>query len=442
MLIGIDIGTTTVSGIRVDPQGPKVSRTASRENRAEVAGLQNGWHEQHPEEIFDAVRQVVLELADCETGSVEGIALTGQMHGLVAVDENLRPLTNLITWRDRRTADYPEETCRHIHASETGCFLHAGYGGLTLHYLLGTRTLPGETFKVLSIPGYVAARLTGRCAIDETLAASWGIWDLCKNDWHDAMLAELGIPRRLLPEFVPSCTAMGRVADSSGLPGGAMVFSPVGDNQAGVAAALESRTSAAVVNIGTSSQLSVPLREVAFNPKLETRPFPNGRFIQVFAALCGGWSYAYLADFFRQVIEQVGGRPIELQEVYAGMERLASVGSANSLLVDTRFAGERNGDSRRTGSVSGITTQNLLPQNLVCAFAEGIVGELAEAAALADMRGVERLAIVGNAVRMNPILQDALKALFGLPCEMMETPEEAAFGAVLAVLQNQNVWNG
>ena len=63
----------------------------------------------------------------------------------------------------------------------------------------------------------------------------------------------------------------------------------------------------AVVNLGTSAQISVLSPQYSFSPELETRPFPGGGFLRVHAALCGGWAYAYLAGFFRQVAEEMGG---------------------------------------------------------------------------------------------------------------------------------------
>ena len=108
--------------------------------------------------------------------------------------------------QDQRTAGYPDSVRNHAYAPATGCFLHPGYGGLTLHDWLQTGNLPENTQTVLSIAGFIAARLTGRCSVDETFAASWGIWDLRTSAWHDALLEELRIPATLLPQYVPSCT--------------------------------------------------------------------------------------------------------------------------------------------------------------------------------------------------------------------------------------------
>lgn len=434
MIIGIDIGTTTVSGVWVEPETRSVMRTVSRAHGADVSGLPPGRHEQCPLKLLQAVLGVAAELCGGETPS--GLVLSGQMHGIVAVDDKLEPLTNLITWRDRRTADVPESLRRHAYAAGTGCFLHPGYGGLTLHDLLKRGALPSGAYRVLTVQGFVQARLTGVCSIDETSAAGLGLWNVCEKIWHGALLDALDIPHALLPEHVPSGAVCGRVRPGFGALSGATVYGAVADNQAGVLGALAGKGAAgdAVINIGTSGQISIPLRSYAFDPAMETRPMPGGGFIQVFATLCGGWAYQYLAGFFRQAVLAVTGRDVSQAEVFAAMSEMAGADGADGLRVDTRFAGERDGGAGHTGLIYGITTENLTPQNLVQAFAEGIANELA---APLDAAGVNGLVAVGNGVRMNPVLRRAIERRFGVPCLLSEVSEAAAYGAAYAVLKNR-----
>lgn len=432
MILGIDIGTTTVSGVSVEPQTKTVLRTATRAHGADVAGLPAGQHEQCPQTLLQTVLQVAEELCGSETPA--GLVLSGQMHGIVAVDRELNPLTNLITWRDRRTADAPESVRRHAHAAETGCFLHPGYGGLTLHQLLKRNALPASTYRILSIQGFVQARLTGRCSIDETSAASWGLWNVCGQTWHEALIDELAIPRAFLPDYVPSCSVCGPVRAGFGALSGATVYSAVADNQAGVLGALAEEDSGneAVVNVGTSGQISFPRHVYAFDPSMETRPMPGNGFIQVFATLCGGWAYQYLANFFGQVIRAVTGRDADPAAIFEAMSKMSDGDGTEGLRVDPRFAGGRTGGAGHTGLIYGITTENLTPQNLVRAFAEGIANELA---APLDAAGVTGLVAIGNGVRMNPVLRRAIERRFGMPCRLSRVQEAAAYGAVHAVLK-------
>jgi sedoheptulokinase len=208
----------------------------------------------------------------------------------------------------------------------------------------------------------------------------------------------------------------------------AVVYSPVGDNQAGFAGVLEPGGNEAVINIGTSAQLSVFCPRYVFSPKLETRPFPGGGFLRVYAALCGGWAYAYVARFFQQVLEQIGRVKLPLNEVFDRMQQYGTTTDSAGLRADTRFAGERNGP-RPAGGVDGIGTTNFTPENLVRAVANGIATELAEAAQDMDLEGLQSLLVVGNAAQQNSLLLKALEKQFGLPCRLLGAGSEAALGA-------------
>lgn len=433
VIIGLDLGTTSISAVFFDPERHAEVASAECASHAEIAGLAEGRHEQCPATIAAAACGLVASLiqqSGVPSERIAGLALTGQQHGLVVVDAELNPLTNFITWRDQRGANVPAELRQHAYGHETGCFLHPGYGGLTLHHLIREGELPREAYKVLPITGFVAARLTGRCAIDETMAASWGILNVRSRCWHQALLKRLGIPEELLPEVAASCSPLGPVVHSrgTGLTPRTIVFNAAGDNQAGFAGVGNLAGQEAVVNLGTSAQISIFCPQYSFSQELETRPFPGGGFLRVYAALCGGWAYAYLAEFFRQVIDQIGGVTMSTTEVFDRMQQFADGTDAHGLTVDTRFAGERNGGTL-SGRIEGIDPANFTPANVIRGFANGIAAELAGAAKQARLGGIKGLAVVGNAAHRNPLLVKALEKEFHLPCRVVASGGEAALGA-------------
>jgi sedoheptulokinase len=325
MIIGLDLGTTSISAVLFDPERRVALCSAECANNAGIAGLAEGCHEQCAATISAAACELVASLvqqAGVPPERIEGLALTGQQHGLVVVDAGLNPLTNLITWRDQRAATVSARLPKHDYGPGTGCFLHPGYGGLTLHHLIREGELPKGAYKALPITGFLAARLTGCSSIDETMAASWGILDVRSRCWHQPLLKLLAIPEELLPEVGTSGSPLGPVVHSSatGLVPQTIVFNPVGDNQAGFAGVGDLGGREAVVNLGTSAQISVFNPQYSFSPELETRPFPGSGFLRVYAALCGGWAYGYLARFFRQVAEQIGGVTLSLSDVFDRMQ--------------------------------------------------------------------------------------------------------------------------
>lgn len=432
MIIGLDLGTSSISGVLFDPEQGIALHQAECVHDANIAGLPENCHEQSVTTICAAADELITSLlrqSGVAPERIDGLALTGQQHGIVVVDQDLKPLTNLITWRDQRTTMASTELRTHPYGAETGCFLHPGYGGLTLSHLIRQRKLPRGAYKVLPITGFLAARLTGRCAVDETMAASWGILDVPSRRWHQPLLELLGITPELLPDVVASCSPLAPVihAHQTRLTSKTMLFNPAGDNQAGFAGVGDLAGHEAVISLGTGAQISIFSPHYSFTPELETRPFPGGGFLRVYAALCGGWAYAYLAAFFQQVAEQIGGIRLSLSEVFDRMQNFAATTDANGLSVDTRFAGERNG-ATRTGKIDGINTANLTPANLVRAFAHGIAAELGNAVHKLELGHIKNLAIVGNAAYRNPLLVKALEQQFGLPCQVVAAGGEAALG--------------
>src|SRR5947209_16937724 len=103
-VVGIDVGTTGVKGLAVDPQDGTVIKRAEAEYK--LATPKPGWAEQDPEDWWRATETVLAELQ--QAGPPAGIGLSGQMHGLVALDADNEVLRPAILWNDQRTARQTE----------------------------------------------------------------------------------------------------------------------------------------------------------------------------------------------------------------------------------------------------------------------------------------------------------------------------------------------
>ena len=98
VIVGLDIGTTGVKAIAVGPDGEIVGRA---ERGYPLSTPRPGWSEQNPEDWWSATRAAIAELGPLE---IAGIGLSGQMHGLVALDAAGRVVRPAILWNDQRTA--------------------------------------------------------------------------------------------------------------------------------------------------------------------------------------------------------------------------------------------------------------------------------------------------------------------------------------------------
>jgi len=446
MILSVDLGTSKLCAAVIDAATGRAVAIRSCVNDTDVAGLAADLHEQDPSRTrdlcFNLMRQVLRD--DAVSGKpIEAIGISGQMHGVLLVDEDLQPLTNLITWRDRRTA---REGAGNISESvdslddgaeeRTGCRLAVGYGGAALRWLDLNGLLRPRTI-ALTIAGYIAASLTGVAAIDETHAASWGILNLRRNEWDKESIWRLGLRGEILPQIKLSGQRLGGLMNGArrnlGIQGDPVICSPVGDCQASVIGCAGFASDTIVLNIGTGGQISVPSQRSSLTDELDAWPMPFGGFLQLGAVLCGGWSYAYLKSFLQDTVRELCGVELSDEAVYERMNALAASAEpgAGGLMVDTRFSGTRR-DETIKGSVTGIDTSNFAPANLCLAFLEGLVRDLHSIYLTSRSRSARRLVASGNAVRRNPVLRSVIERTFGLECLMSSLPEEATRGAAYA----------
>ena len=447
VVLGLDIGTTSIGVVAFDADEREPIFSSEAANSATVIGTASGLHEQNAIALFDTVRQLLdsalnaVQQAQGDVRSIGGIAVTGQMHGILLVDLNNRPRSNLFTWRDQRSTKAP--LVREVYANDAmarrcGCRLQPGYGFATLHQLMiDDRNIAAElrtgVVRICGIADFVSAKLCGSLVTDTSMAASWGGLDIQTHRWDEEILDLLQIPRGSLPSVLPPSQPYGTIrpefASTHGLDSGTPVCAGIGDHQASVLACRPIQIGTCIVNVGTGSQISIVQSGPEPVGQLETRPLLPGYFILTGAGLCGGWSYAHLARFFQSVTETFASAHIPLSDIYETMNETGSgeAQDASGLTVDPRFLGSRS-DHCATGSIRGIDAGNLRPSSLIRATANGIVDELFSFFSQAKVHA-GRLFVTGNAARKSPLLRQAVRDRWGKDPVVIQHEQEAALGA-------------
>ncbi|MHC4140974.1 MAG: FGGY family carbohydrate kinase, partial [Planctomycetota bacterium] len=237
-LLGIDIGTGGCKALLIDEAGNVIATSTTDYALATPKPL---WSEQDPRDWWKAtaasIRAVRAE-AGVEAGQVGGVGLTGQMHGLVALDAAGDVLRPAILWNDQRCA----AQCEAIHArlgAET-VLARAGKPALasfTAPKILWVREHEPEVFsaiaKVLLPKDYVRFRLTGEFLSDVADASGTLLFDVGRRQWSHEMTDGLDIPRGWLPEVTESAAASATVsaegARHTGLVEGTPVIAGAGD---------------------------------------------------------------------------------------------------------------------------------------------------------------------------------------------------------------------
>lgn len=419
--IGIDIGTTSICGVLLDVSDGKILKQRTIAGKAFIY-TENAWERmQDVSKIITIAQGIVEELRDDETGV---IGLTGQMHGILYTDAEGAAVSPLYTWQDERgNLPYKDTTY--------GAYLgsYAGYGNVTDFYNRQNGIRPKEAVSFCTIQDYLGMVLCGLKSpvIHTSNGASFGCFDLKTYTFGFQADKECKEADNVLMEALgPNAEITGDyriIGEYKGIP----VSVAIGDNQASVFSTLADERSV-LVNVGTGSQITVVSRDVISGSGIESRPYAEGKYLVVGAALCGGRAYSILKDFYTKVLQAAGA---DTCDVYGLMERLMQEEEDTSLglIADTRFAGTRENPKLR-GSITNIGEDNFTPGALAKSVLEGMAAELYGMYGQMKVSG-GGLVGSGNGIRQNPGLVKVLEACFGEKMKIPVHREEAAYGAAL-----------
>ena len=422
--LGLDIGTTTVSAVVLE-DGALVTSVTKKNGYFIDTG-----------EPFAKCQDVarIEETAICALDEllaahpdVAAIGVTGQMHGILYLNEKGEPLSPLYTWQDGRGDEMlaDGESYAACLSRKTGYALATGYGCVTHFYNQRNGLVPEGAAVFCTIHDYIAMRIAGRSrpVTDATDAASLGLFDVKRAAFDEDAIASLGMDTALLP-------ALAKIP-CIGKHGEASVFVAIGDNQASFLGTTGGKREGMLVNVGTGSQFSAYSEEYIASDALETRPFPGGGYLLVGASLCGGRAYALLEKFFREAAEMLG---VDCARAYDAMDALAAKEDpiVDPITVTPLFSGTRKNPALR-GKIEGLSTENFTPRHLVTGMMEGMARELYDmyAAYLASGGKPSTLYGSGNGLRVNPYLQKCFVRLFDTSLTLSTAREEAATGAAL-----------
>ena len=418
-LVGLDVGTTGVKALRISPDGEIVARA---EEGYTLSTPQPGWAEQDPEDWWRAAEAA---LAAVGSDGVAGIGLSGQMHGLVALDDGDRVLRPAILWNDQRTG----AECAEIEAR---------FGLRELVQLTGNRALPGFTAPkllwlrrhepdayariahVLLPKDYVRLRLTGEHATDVADASGTLLFDVGHRHWSGEVLEGLEIPAGWVPAALESPDVSGQTAD--GLP----VAAGAGDQAAGALGVGVDRPGPLSVVLGTSG--------VVFAAQPAFAADPDGRVHAFCHAVPNGWhamgvmlSAAGSLGWLRHVVAP--GEPPD--KVVAEAEPWPP--GVEGLTFAPYLAGERTPhvDPNARAAFAGLSLRHDRGA-LVRAVLEGVAFGLRDSLELLRAIGVEpRSARVSGGGARSELWLRIVASVLELSLERTAAEEGAAFGAAL-----------
>lgn len=425
--LGLDIGTTSISLIVVDIEAGKTVYTETRQHESRILNKETDTY------LLDSATllKVAMELVDSAISQypgIEGIGVTGQMHGVVLVDRDGTAVSPVYTWLDMRSTRPGSSGESYVSELEsiTGVPISPGYGGSTLYKLSKVNSIPDEAESFCTATDYVAMKLAGqvRPEMDPSLAHSLGYFDVGRNSFKPDLWKE--ITSLVLPAISESGRVIGRYR------GRIPVVAAIGDNQASFLGSVRNPGCGILVNIGTSGQICfiAPPGGSTVETGLEVRPYPTGENFLVGASLTGGKSFDVLANLIADAARLLNSS-VDPYEILVGF--IQPPESDDRLHVETTFKGTRR-DPSKTGSITGISLDNLTIERLYWAFARGVIDELYRMVepGHAILANPDLYVVVsGNAVIKNRALGIEIGRHFQAPLMVPVQEESAALGAAL-----------
>lgn len=290
--LGIDTSTTSSKALLIDSTGAVVAVASAPHTLQTPQPL---WSEQDPREWWVAVvasLRAVLAQAGVSGDRIAAIGLTGQMHGLVLLDEAGEVLRPAILWNDQRTQSQCD-AIHHLIGKEkfiriTG---NVALTGFTAPKILWVKDNEPDVFAkahhVLLPKDYIRYKLTDAYAMDKADGAGTVLFDLHARDWSDEVLAALGIPRAWMPPTFEGTAITGQVTEAAalltGLKAGTPVMAGGGDQAAGAVGVGAVRPGIVGLTVGTSG--------VVFATTPSALIEPEGRLHAFCHAVPGLWHF-------------------------------------------------------------------------------------------------------------------------------------------------------
>lgn len=261
--IGIDLGTSAVKVLLLSENG--IEKTVSREYP--LFFPKDGWSEQNPEDWYKQTMGALKELLiGVDTSQVKSVSFSGQMHGLVILDENDNVIRPAILWNDGRTGketDYLNEVIgKEKLLNNTG---NIAFAGFTAPKVLWVKENEPENFKkickIMLPKDYIAYMLTGNPCTDVSDASGTLYFDVEHRRWSEEMLNIIGIREDMLPKVLESYDCAGTikkaVADELEIPEDVKVMIGAGDNAAAAVGTGTIKDGDCNISLGTSGTIFV-----------------------------------------------------------------------------------------------------------------------------------------------------------------------------------------
>ncbi|MDO4475729.1 MAG: xylulokinase [Lachnospiraceae bacterium] len=434
-VMGIDLGTSSTKALIEDESGrPMGSGSGSYGISIPVMS----YAEQDPREYWQAVVTAIggaLKEAGISGGEIAGIGFSGQMHGMVALDENKEPVCPAIIHLDQRSGSLLEkmrELGGDVLEREV---LNQPCAGMIISTLFWIRENEPALYEkiryVMSVKDYIRFRLCGELGTECSDAAATLAFSVRNRQWCGEWMDRLGIRRDIWVPVHESYEVAGTItpeaAAETGLSTQTVVVYGAGDSLAALTGNGVVEKGVMACNIGTSSQLAVIADRPIFDPQMRVQTWCHtvpGRWAVQAGTLNGGSTLSWLRN---KVLKDT--RPFAELDREAGM----TPAGAEGLYFIPYLAGERTpyNEPQAKGTYFGLGMKHE-QGHIIRATMEGILLNLNECVGILDEMKAERSMLISSGGAARGVTWKQIQAdVLDMPVHTTKVKEEACHGACI-----------
>ncbi len=454
-VIGVDLGTSGTKTVLFDEKGNVIT---SATVEYPMYQPQNGYAEQEPIDWYNAsisTIKTVIANSEVNNADIVGIGLSGQMHGLVMLDENNDVIRRSIIWCDQRTARECEEITEKVGAKRLiEITANPALTGFTASKIMWVKNNEPENYAkcrhILLPKDYVRFMLTGVYATEVSDASGMQLLDVPNRCWSDEVLEKLGIDKAMLADVYESPEITGyitkEIADLTGLKEGTLVVGGAGDNAAAAVGTGVVVDGKAFTTIGTSGVVFAHTSEISIDPKGRVHTFccavPNAWHVMG-VTQGAGLSLKWFRDNFCHA-EMDTAKLMGVDEYYLMDKQAETVPiGANRLLYLPYLMGERTPhlDPNARGMFFGLSAMHT-KKDMLRAVMEGVAYSLRDCMEICRDMGInvsDMMACGGGG--SSPLWRQMLADLYACPVKTVASKEGPALGVAILALVGAGVYD-
>ena len=432
--LGIDLGTSSVKVLVIN-QDNEIIGDASREYP--VSYPKEKWAEQDPADWWRETKNAIKDVVDkynIPKDAIKSMSFSGQMHGLVALDEKNAVLTPAILWCDNRTEIECDEITKHFGQEKLSEYTgNKALTGFTAPKILWIKKNYPDIFRkirhIMLPKDYVSFKLTGNYSTDVSDASGMLLLDVKNRTWSKDMLEYLEIDQTMLPTLYESYEVCGHVKqdvmDELGLEGDIVVAAGAGDQAAGAVGTGTVVEGIVSVTLGTSGVVFAAHEKYAHDKENRLHAFchANGKYhsmgVMLSAASCLKWwvDTAQKGMSFEHLLQEA--ESIEEED--------------KNLVFLPYLMGERTpyADPNAKGAFVGMTMMTQRG-HMTKAVLEGVSYGLKDSMEiLKDIHvPIKEVRVIGGGAK-SPLWKQVLADMFGLEIQEINTNQGGALGAAI-----------